>query len=243
MSDHRSMHVSLVVLAIDDFTGRTITDKKVNVLIEGQKPIAVKEDGYRVFVNLHEKKVTLSCKSRYYQPQSKEIALAQIDEQEVFILRLVPSPEYPFPDGVTSVRGQTRANATLWFWSEEQNGYKLLSDYHAENEMLEIYVPKERILLGKAFLICDRERGNKELFRITEKKERQYRMDRRLSHDYKKTAAIVTPAHEITADESGRFFLAFPKDQDSIKTVFCRTEAEAEQSIVLRAGTCNTLYL
>lgn len=235
-------HTSLVVLVIDDFTGKPVVGSNVRVSIPGKEAPVAKGDGYYVFVNLTEPSVTLLCESGIYEQCTKQVDLAGGIEREVLIIRLLPSIHYPLPAGTTCVSGKTQPGRRLLFWSGEGKGYKLLCDYYCkkkgEEDLIAIFNPDNKEMEGKFFFICCQE--EKEFFTIVGKTEKHYRMDRVLSRDYQRIGTVIMPVHEIFADQEGSFFL--PVAGGDKKELVCQAEGEGERRVELLAQN-NTLVM
>lgn len=199
---------SLVVLPIDDFTGRPITGSNVRISVPGGRPAVIKEDGYRVFTNIREAEVTIECQSGLYENRTEKINLASRDAEQVLVLRLSPNGNYPIQKGTTCISGQTEPGNRLWFWNREGKGYRMAKDYKkdAEEPVIHPYQPEDMEMEGKSFFLCDKT-GKKEYFRIIGKKEQGYLIDKELSRDYHKVGAALMPIIEVQADKNGKFFL------------------------------------
>ena len=86
----------LVVLCMDELTGRPVTGSNVRVTIDGEKPPVIKEDGYRVFGNLHGRDtVMVHCESGIYESVEVEVDLKERDPLEVLEIVLSPAEAYP----------------------------------------------------------------------------------------------------------------------------------------------------
>ena len=95
-SDSMSSYRSLVVLCIDKQTGRPVTGSNARVYIEGVKPPVIKDDGYRVFLNVSDKEpVTIHCQSGIYEPCERVIDFNEWDASEVIEIELEPGAGYP----------------------------------------------------------------------------------------------------------------------------------------------------
>jgi len=234
---------SLVVRLLDDFTGEPVPGNKARVFIAGQKPPIVKDGGYYIFVNLHEKQVRLTCKGSVYQERTQEIDLARDGEDEAVVIRLLPAAQYPVPSAATCVTGRTYPGSKLLFWGGEKSGYRLLSDCHAADNTVAIYAPRASALVGRAFFLCDKEGTQKQIIKILGEKKQQYQTDTELMFDYKKAETAAIPVYEVTADENGEFFLMLSKEQENSGEIFYRTEGEEERRLLLQTGAVNTVIL
>ena len=231
-TERDSFHASLVVLVIDDFTGEPVVDGNVTVSIPGQKPPVVKSDGYHVFVSVTETKISLLLESKMYARRMEQVDLADREEEEVLMVRLMPEAGYPFPADAVCVSGQTWPGRKLMFWDSGSEAYRLFRDYRCrgqEDTVLAIYHQDGKELAGKNFLICGREGEEKEYFKITGRSGRSYRIDRALRRDYKKVGTLVFPVQEICADETGEFFFPVAGDGSRELELTCLAEGEQEE--------------
>lgn len=247
MQDMVSFHASLVVLPVDDFTGKPVTGNKVRIFIPGQKPPLIKPDGYYVFINLTEPKAVLHCEGGLYYPRSEEISLEGKEDPFVYMLRLSPNASYPVPAGTTCVEGTAAAGKRVRFQCMERDKtYKLLYEYQGSKDngrFISLYNPERRELAGKTFLIQDKEEKNHEYFTIVEAAEEgRYRLAEPLQHDYKKAGSVIFPVYEACADKAGNFFLLI--DNSSLAETPWLWEIEGEgagKEIVLKPGQRNSL--
>lgn len=83
-----TFHTSLVVLVIDDLTGKPVLGNKVRVATANGILPVVKEDGYRVFVNLRQGEVNVICGSSEYERQERTVDPEK--QQDVLEIRLCP---------------------------------------------------------------------------------------------------------------------------------------------------------
>lgn len=240
IKDRASFHTSLVVLLIDDFTGRPVTDRRVKAVIPGQKPPVVKSDGYCVFVNLTEPEVTLCCESRAYLGWSGKVALTGKGAQDVFLIRLLPGAGYHAPGGTVCVSGRTQPGRRILFWENGAKGYRLLCHYGGTEGtnpcLIDIYHTDGREIRGKGFIIFGNDRKKKEYFKIVDTEGKHYRMDRGLSREYPRTGTVILPVWEAYADETGEFFLPVARRRQKEMELVCRPEGEEEKTFLLLPG-------
>lgn len=243
--DRVAFRTSLVVLVIDDFTGKPVVGSNVRVSIPGQRAPVVKGDGYHVFMNLTEPVVSLLCESGIYEQRTEQVELAGGMGNEVLIIRLLPNAAYPMPANTTCISGKTQPGRRLLFWSGDGKGYKLLYDYYCQEKekehLIAVFNPDNKEMEGKGFFICCQE--EKEFFTVVGKTEQHYRMDRVLSRDYKKIGTVIMPVYEIYADEKGEFFLPIAGEGQKTELV-CQAEGEEEEKrFELLPGKNNTIIL
>ncbi len=86
---------SLIVLCIDGTDGHIITGNTLRTYIEGAGPAIIKEDGYRVFVNIDTDVAKLHVESSIYETCEKEIHLRERDASEVMEITLTRSCAHP----------------------------------------------------------------------------------------------------------------------------------------------------
>lgn len=211
--DRVFFNTSLVVLPIDAFTGRPITGSGVSMMIEGEKPPVVKDDGFRVFTNIKEKKPLLKGISGLYAPVELKIDMENRDSEEILVLRMMPSRAYPLPEGTTTLEIKTTPNRSLKLWTNEVSGYRLTKDYKPEDgKELNVYNPTEATLDGKGFFIGNND--SSEWMRITNIRGKNATTEAPLKNAHPKTETLLWPADEITADDRGICFLPISIDGD-----------------------------
>ena len=86
---------TLVVLCRDSADDRVITGNNVRAYIEGERPAVIKEDGYRVFLNVRADKATLKVESGIYEPYEVELDFNERDADEVLTITLDRSSAHP----------------------------------------------------------------------------------------------------------------------------------------------------
>ncbi|MBR0120084.1 MAG: DUF4255 domain-containing protein [Eubacterium sp.] len=193
---------SLVVLPIDDFTGRPVTGSAVSIQLEGEKPAVVKDDGYRIFTNVKNRKPVLISMGGLYEPVRIETDLDARDPEEIMVLRLMPGRAYPLPDGMTSVVIGTGPKRYLQLWTPEGKTFKLSRDYKPEDgREMSLYNPDDESVEGKSFLI--RSEKSEELLQVTSRQNKKVMMGAALSGTYSKTDTTLWPVSEVWADDNG----------------------------------------
>ena len=230
----KAVHASLVILVIDDFTGKPVRGSNIRVSIEGQRPPVVKEDGYHIFLNLTETCFTLVCESSIYKRRSEQIDLSGWGEKEVMVIRLLPDSGYPASSSIIRVSGRTQAGRRLLFWNGGESGYRLQRDYECSHgEKIAIYNPDNKMLTGKKFFICGKDDKKRQYFKIVEIADGYCRMDRALPEDYKRIGSRIIPVCEIYADENGAFFLPVFRKHGQETELVCQAEGDEEKKTFL----------
>ena len=238
--------VSLVILPIDDFTEKVITDAKLRVYTEQGKRLAIcKEDGYRIFCDLKESKVKICAEGPLYQKQTVEFLVS--GASVVFKLRMIPNSGYPIQRGVTSIRGFLKPKSKIQlFFPELKKKYKLLYDYAIEEQKrsLSLFFSEAVSLEGKLLYIQNKEEG--EFFRVTGQTDENVQIDRVLQKSYKKIGTTIYPVYEVFAEEDGSFYLPIRGLLEGENLCNCRIlegdeEKEVCKKIFLQGGKENCI--
>lgn len=201
--------VSLVLLPIDDFTGRIIAGSSLRVyLTEENMPSIRKEDGYHVFCNLSGSEAEICLEGPLYQRQTLRLPIGR-EKPKVYPVRMLPGSAYPFPKGTTIISGNLpEGGAVKLVTFGQKRSCKLLCDYDPDmqGECLSLFQPFEMFLVGKTMCIRDKEK-NHEFFKITDQKGNICIPERPLSKTYQKIGTSVYPVYEIAGGENGEFRL------------------------------------
>jgi len=235
-TEHINVKASLVVLVIDDFTGRVIADGSVQVSVEGAgKPIR-KTDGHYVFINLKQDKVQLSVTGANYLPEKRYIDLCGIDRiAPVIKIRVKPGRSYPLQKSMAALSGKAEPFSEIRIICDNiQKYYRLLYDYDPEKNMTEISIfnPENADMDGKILLIRDKEEENGELVHIVDTKSREdsiYLLDKPLSNTYKKMGTRLLPIYTCKCDENGEYFITLYNT--GIQELNCRCEMLGSRNI------------
>lgn len=205
-----SYHVSLVVLPVDDFTGKPITGGQVRIYAAGEKASVIKPDGYHIFMNLQERKITIHCVGEWYTSRTEEIILSSDSVPQIVKLRLSPSASYPIPSGAACVAGKAAPGKKIrFFCTNSEEMYRLSGEYSCTGDArdtLHIFNPSQKDLEGRTMLIQDKN-GQQEYFSIVAMVEEDYRMALPLQRDYKRIGTVLYPVFETYSDSKGDFFI------------------------------------
>ncbi|NLL17524.1 MAG: hypothetical protein GX262_00680 [Clostridia bacterium] len=244
--------VSLVVLTIDDFTGKPIPGSNVRVYIEGERPAIKKNDGYHVFVNLDRPAVTVHAVGGQYNPRSIRCDLSTSEDNYTFLkLRMIPNRSYPIPQNTTCIEGKAAPGSLIRIFCHE-GAYKLLYDYKKEkgsdNRRISIFHPDDMDMEGKLLHITDSGGKNRELLRITgvlDKENKLYLLEKELSADYKKIGTSLFTVYETGADQNGSFFLPIANTYKEKCLYTCEAIGEKPVSaeLELESGRVNKIDL
>ena len=253
-SDRFTRKVSLVVMAIDDFTGKPILGSNVRVYIDGTAKAIKKNDGYHVFVNLDRPIVTVCAEGGQYSPRSIECNLPASEEQYTLLkLRMIPNRSYPIPQNTTCIEGKAAPDSLIRiFCYDSVNAFKLLYDYKkettSENKAIVIFHPDDMDMEGKLLHITNSEGGNQELLRITgvaDKENKKYVLEKGLSASYKKIGTSLYSVYETVADKNGSFFLPIANTYKEKYLYYCEAVGEKTVSLKLEldSGRVNRIDL
>lgn len=98
---------TLVVLCIDQKTGRPVDGSHARVRMDHADRPILKEGSYRIFTHIEGDKTVLHCESAIYEPVDVEVDLHQWDGSEVMEIELVPGAYYPKPEHETDFEKET----------------------------------------------------------------------------------------------------------------------------------------
>ena len=199
--------VSLVILPIDDFTGRVITGSAVRMYTEDGKPSIRKEEGYHVFCDLKVPEIRICAEGPLYQKQTFKVSLG--GKVEIRQIRMLPGRCYPIPSGATCLRGRLPAGTKLrLYFPEQKKGYKLLYDYDPEKEgkKIRLFCPEKTQLSGKLLCVPGRKK-EPEFFRILSWQKEEGELEAPLDQAYKKIGTTIFPVYEARAGEDGNVYL------------------------------------
>lgn len=226
------IHVSLVIILIDDYSGKIIQSTDILIITETGKKPAQKREGYYIFTNLKEEIIHIRIEAQQFLNKRISVSLTELDEREPYIrIRLKPSRCYPFPKGITVLSGRTMPYAEVFLFSEEfPERERLLYDYEKGSCAIKIFNIHRRNLEGRYFYMWDCDSQNSEiaiLKKCLSVNKEEYELGRPLKNDYKKSAAYILPIFEDQADKSGYFFIPI---RNMIKEA-CHVKNESPTSI------------
>lgn len=241
---------SLVVMAMDDFTGKAIENQNVRVWIDGERPCVVKQGGYRVFTNLKEEDFVLKIIGGQYLyqeilfPREKLLQYAG----RVFKIRMLPNRCYPIPSDTTIAEGMGKPHTEyIAYCREAFSPYKLLYAYEKGMDEISIFHPAHVDIEGKSLFIGTKDSEEIEFFMVEGKREGEapaYLLEKPLSKAYKKIGTMIYPSYRILTDEQGKFYLpVIGTKKEAMKFSFFHPESGKTQEEVLLAGRINQVML
>lgn len=98
---------TLVVLCIDQKTGRPVDGSHVKVRMEHADRPILKEGSYRIFTHIEGDQTVIHCESSIYEPADVEVDLQKWDGSEVLEIELVPGAHYPRPENEKDFEKET----------------------------------------------------------------------------------------------------------------------------------------
>ena len=236
--------VSLILLPIDDFTGRIIKGSGLRVYFKEDNISSIrKQDGYHVFCNLSGSEAEICLEGPLYQKQILRLPIGQ-EQAKVYPVRMIPGIAYPLPKGTTIVSGTLPEGGVLRLVIfGKKNSCKLLCDYDPgmQGEGLSLFQPFEMFLEGKTMCIRNKEK-NHEFFKIMNQKDNICIPEHPLSKAYQKIGTDVYPVYEITSREDGEFRLpikGLAGEETGIGFLMRESKEEKTCEITLIAGKEN----
>ena len=226
ISSRSVKRVSLVVLLIDDLTGKTITGSNARVWIDGEKPPVKKNDGFNVFLNLSEGDHEVKAEGGFYSQTS---VTCRVDDGKyrTVNIRLSPNSLYPVPPDCIRIEGTAAPDKTIVVYSQDKGlAYKLLSDAKKGTDIVGIYHDDSINIEGKLLKIIA-SGGKGEFIRVsagTNKEKSEYQLTGKLTEDYPKVGTIIVPAFRATADNSGKFSIILKNSFTKDSQITCETD-------------------
>ena len=238
--------VSLVVLPIDDFTGRIITGSQLRVYTKNENISSIrKPDGYHVFCNLVGSEAEVCLEGPLYQKQILKLPIGR-GEPNIYQVRMLPGIGYPLPQESSIVSGVLSPGSSIkLFFPRQKKSCKLLYDYDPgiQAKELSIFRPYEMSLQGRIMCICGKER-NMEFFRVSDQKGNVCILEHPLSQPYRKIDTSVYPVFEAFAGEDGSLYLPIGNLAGKETCVCILTDEHGEEKtceITMEAGRENRI--
>lgn len=238
--------VSLVVILIDDLTGKTITGSNARAWIDNEKPPIKKNDGFNVFIDLPAGEHELRAEGGFYTQTSVTCRIEESGYQTV-TLRLVPNSLYPVPKDCIRIEGTAAPGLPVVVYSQDKGvAYKLLSEVKKGADTIGIYHDDSVNIEGKLLKIIA-SGGKGEFIRVsarTDKEKSEYLLSEKLSGDYPKVGTIIVPAFRTTADGTGKFTIILKNSFSKDSQITCETgEGKKEKSKTFTVGDSKYIKL
>lgn len=238
--------VSLVILPIDDFTGRVITGSAVRMYTEDGKPSIRKDEGYHVFCDLKVPEIRIFAEGPLYQRQTLTFSLT--GGVQIRQIRMLPGWSYPIPSGATCLKGTLPAGSRLrLYFPDQKKGYKLLYDYDPQKEgkKIRLFCPEHIRLDGKLLCIPDKKNAP-EFFRILSWQNEEGELEAPLGQIYKKIGTTIFPVYEAEAGEDGKIYLLIQNlPEEGRACIWAESAGEEKKTVwtelVLEAGRENRI--
>ncbi len=222
--------ISLVLLLVDDFTNRIITDSSVCVYTEeGRQASIRKSEGYHIFCDLQQDPVRICVESPIYQKMVVELPLSY--GEEVNRIRMIPAAGYPITAGATCIRGKLRQGSRLLiFFPEQKKNYKLLYDYNPKKQGKEISLFQQDGICLEGKTLCIKNKEYQEFFKILRQQDEICRMEQPLKKEYKKIGTLVYSVHEAYANQDGSIYLPVRMHSEELKKCFWTISSNGEET-------------
>lgn len=250
ISESVTRKVSLVVLAIDDFTGKPILGSNIRVTVDGASRPIKKSEGYHVFLDLNMPFVTVRAEGGRYHPRVVVCDLTPSEENYTMLkIRMVPNRAYQIPQNTTCVEGKALPGSLIRIFCRDSGAYKLLYDYSSgeNSKKIHIFHPSDVEMDGKLFYISSGEDAG-EFLRVTgicDQESKEYLLETALTRDYKKIGTSLLPAYETAADVNGTFFIPIPNTYRDKNNYICEASGEktVRHQLELKTGKINKIDL
>ena len=247
MGDEIHRHVSLVILPIDEFTGKRILSPDFLVRVQGAACPIIKQDGYRVFVGeFATQEIIVMLEGRFYRKKRITVDLSGIEESSpVVAVPVLPDRDYAFPSGTFFMEGRLPEGALLWAAGCSAWGmYRLSRDCEVGDMTLSVFRGGEEKSAGRGFLLTEREGEGREWveFDVSDDfMQSIYRLKRPVRHPHGRVGTNLYPLLCYEADAMGtEYFIAFPGEKDVTEiSVRCRLLADngtKEYEFFLKTG-------
>ena len=238
--------VSLVVLLIDDLTGKIITGSNARAWIDNEKPPIKKNDGFNVFLNLAEGDHEVKAEGGFYSQTSVNCHVDN-EKHTTVTIRLAPNASYPVPTDCIRIEGSAEPGQPVVVYSQDKGAaYKLLSDAGKGKDIIGIYHDDSVNIEGKLLKVIA-SGGKGEFIRVssrTDKEKSEYQLSEKLAGDYPKVGTIIVPAFRTTADSSGKFTIILKNSFSKGSQITCETgEGKKAKSKTFSVGDSKYMKL
>ena len=242
ISEKRCLRASLVLVMLDDFTDRKITDSSL-IIRSGNGLAPVKKgNGIYIFMNLPEGNLGFFAEGPYYCRKELDVWIEAGQEGVIYPVRLTPNRYYPVPSGTCCLEGHTEPGEKLLFYrSNEPKPWKLLKNYEKE-KTIEIFTGSSQSVEYR-MLYLEGKDGKGEFFEVEHADGQQYHLKAPLKSEYKKIGSKIYPVYTVTADENGDFFLPVAGFTTGEIELVCRMGNGKSSTFQVEAGKRNRLGL
>lgn len=239
--EKRCRRASLILVMIDDFTDRNITDSALSIQADnGQRPIK-KENGVYIFINMPQGSAGICVEGFYYRKKRIEVFVKEGQEGVICPVRMTPNRQYPIPADTCCLEGRAEPGQMLKFYRRnEPKPWKLLKNYEQE-AFIEIFTGGPAAEYRVLYLEEKGERG--EFFETKEADGQKYRLESPLTSAYKKIGTKIYPVYSVTADEQGEFFLPIAGAFTGETELCCYVGEGTKKIVSVEAGKRNRLEL
>lgn len=213
-------NVSLVLVLIDDLTGKRIMENCTKVWIEWEKP-PVFGKGFYVFMDIKNPHCILHMESRQYQSKVCEVSLLE-KEIKVMKIRMEPSYQYPYKEDAVMVRGTGSPGETVSIASQEKSGLYRLARTYKTGETIQIRHGEQFDYSGKKAVLRNKE--DTVIIQLANQSEEsitEYFADilsggkQDSEMEFQKVNTTISFLYETTVGEDGTFTRAMPGKRNS----------------------------
>ncbi len=251
MRERTDLVTSFIILPIDAFSGKPITDPDFCVQAAGEKKPLVKADGYRVFMKAQKNPAEVALFGTYFQTKRITVPLAQEEGMPpVLTVFVLPDRSYPFPPGTAFLEGKRKERAALEIAGDCRRArVKLRLDAVQGERRIALYQQEQKNLSGRTFLLTDPGKGGPgewvKALSLESLHSDLYLLEEALQYPHAKigTHVIYAQRYEAGAAEKS-YFAAFPsvrgeapffvygrlKARDESRESVCRLKAGGSQT-------------
>lgn len=244
MGERIYARVSFVILPVDAFSGRVITDPKFEIRAEGERRPLRKPEGFWIFTHLAGERTTVILRGGAYQEMRAVIWHGSLKANHpVLRIYMLPDRNYAFPADTAYLEGTLPEHSVLMAAGIYGTGIrKLGADCEIGDGSLLIYQGEETDMTGQVYRMEDARQGHFEWIMLTAKlglMGGDYRLGQPLQHSYQKVRTSLYPALLHETDRLGSsFFIAFRGNaKGGSVPVHCRIvrdDAEENYEILLK---------
>lgn len=246
------LHIPLVILPLDEFTGKVIKSPDFRVLVEGAGRPFIKPEGYRIFMGELNKEVSVALWGRGYQEMKIKVSLAALKHKNPVVkIYVKPGRDYLFPAGTVYMTGKLPEHSVLLAAGMSCPGAgKLRLDCKEGDDTLAVYQKTPKDIDGMTYLLADRrgETGKEdwaELLAATDFEGGVYLLKEPLCYNHPRARTGLFPAVRHVSDLQGEaYFIAIPAEEGLEKiSVHCCLERDGyRQTYTFGIKAGETLY-
>lgn len=221
MKESIYMHIPLVILPTDEFTGKIIKNPDFEVWAEGAGRPVRKPEGFWVFTETFGEEVCVGMRGYGYREMRVSVSLPALKRQNPVVKIIVkPDRNYSFPAGTVYMEGTLPKHSVLLAAGKSHShAEKLRADCNEGDEILAVYQEVPRDIGDMTCLLADRkeESGNEDWVRLLAPLDFErgiYPLQEpvRCFHGRAKTRLFPAVRHETDLHGTD-YFLAIPSER------------------------------